>query len=190
MTAADNQDLTTFLAAAGLVAHYVGDASQPLHGSYLSNGMPDGTGTGVHSAYEDTMVDLHDTDILAGITAALGALTPPAKVTTGHDAAVAVVALMDRTAKRIDPTTLVQTYAKTATHANDSSVAVTNALWEQFGQAIIDCLADGTLTLAMIWTSAWTAGHGTRHFRAPTAMPAIDPAALQASTRKRPSSHP
>lgn len=65
-------DLTSFVAAAGILSHYVGDACQPLHSSYHSNGYSeqattaptnkrDGTqgekkiwpGQGVHSAYED-----------------------------------------------------------------------------------------------------------------------------------------
>lgn len=32
-------DLASYAAAAGLVAHYVGDASQPLHGSHVSDGI-------------------------------------------------------------------------------------------------------------------------------------------------------
>ncbi|HEV7746000.1 MAG TPA: hypothetical protein VGO56_13455 [Pyrinomonadaceae bacterium] len=36
----ENQDVIHFVAAAGVLAHYVGDASQPMHCSYLHHGIP------------------------------------------------------------------------------------------------------------------------------------------------------
>lgn len=66
-------DIVEFVAAAGLVAHYWGDACQPLHGSVYADGDPTRTKTithpkthkeetvayaaGVHSAYETAMID-------------------------------------------------------------------------------------------------------------------------------------
>jgi hypothetical protein len=70
---AQQGDAEGFVCSAGILSHYVGDACQPLHISYLFNGDPDrstqGTvrdretgeqkaamisyGAGVHSAYED-----------------------------------------------------------------------------------------------------------------------------------------
>ena len=69
-------DVARFVCAAGLVAHYVGDACQPLHGSYLADGAPatpttPAVGAGVHSAYETAMVDAFSTEILAGLQATL-----------------------------------------------------------------------------------------------------------------------
>src|SRR5204863_5793331 len=58
-----------FLCAGGVLIHYIGDACQPLHSSYLSQGDPedlidrpksDGKkmrADGVHSGYEDDMVE-------------------------------------------------------------------------------------------------------------------------------------
>src|SRR5689334_19399031 len=67
------KDAKSFVAAAGLIAHYVGDACQPLHGSMYADGDPSRTVTrkhpktgkvdtvayasGVHSAYETKMLD-------------------------------------------------------------------------------------------------------------------------------------
>src|SRR6185369_3161796 len=34
------EDVLRFVAAAGVLAHYVGDASQPLHCSYMHHGIP------------------------------------------------------------------------------------------------------------------------------------------------------
>jgi hypothetical protein len=75
-----------FVCAAGVMAHYVGDACQPLHISYLHDGDPEqptkktvhhknGTvetvkqplGMGVHTAYEDDMVNSHRSQILDGL---------------------------------------------------------------------------------------------------------------------------
>src|SRR5262249_3801357 len=70
-------DVEGFVCAAGVLSHYVGDACQPLHISYMFNGDPDdkvptpvknhGVTTtemlprakGVHAAYEDDMVNYH-----------------------------------------------------------------------------------------------------------------------------------
>ena len=73
-------DPARFIAAAGTLAHYIGDASQPLHGSTLSDGVPSEQpdiprdspsrkdqqnnklpafrGEGVHSAYETQMINM------------------------------------------------------------------------------------------------------------------------------------
>ncbi|GAA0990086.1 phospholipase C/P1 nuclease family protein [Subtercola frigoramans] len=174
------KNLTRYVAAAGLVAHYVGDACQPLHGSYLADGLPDGTGSGVHSAYESTMVDRHDTDILTALTTALKNADPHPTVTTGQQVAVEIVNLMDRSAKAIDPKTLVLAYAAVAMKKGDSSVKVTDALWAQFGQQTVGLFADGALTLAMVWQSAWNAAKGDTKLRATTDVSAIATGALQA----------
>ncbi|MFP3464868.1 S1/P1 Nuclease [Leifsonia sp. SIMBA_070] len=172
------KDATRYVAAAGLVAHYVGDACQPLHGSYLSDGLPDGTGSGVHSAYESTMVDRHDTEIVTAVAGALETATRPAGVKSGEEAAVAVVQLMDRSAKAVDPHTLVMAYAAVAKKAGDASVAVTDALWSQFGPQTVGLFVDGAQTLATIWQSAWKAAGGAGAFSA-AQLAAVDEAALQ-----------
>jgi hypothetical protein len=174
--ALNRRSVTEYVCAAGLVAHYVGDACQPLHGSVLADGFPDGRGKGVHSAYETSMIDHHATEIVAGLQTLLPTLPTLPKVTSGHEAAVAVVDLMDRTATAVNPTALVTAYAATP---GGASRAVTGKLWEQFGQATIGILADGALTLAMIWDSAWATGRGNTRIRKAALAP-IDPAELQA----------
>jgi hypothetical protein len=86
---------------------------------------------------------------------------------------------MDRTAHAVDPKTLVTAFAAVAKKPGDSSVPVTDALWDQFGDATIDVIADGIVTLAMIWTSAWNAGNGDEQFTEAD-LAAIDGTALQA----------
>ena len=158
--AAAGHDLPAFLAAAGLVAHYVGDASQPLHGSHLADGLPDGTGEGIHSVYETTMIDRHDTALVAALPTAITATARPQPPATGKAAAQLVLALMDRTARAIDPETLTRAYAAASTKPRDTSPHVTDALWSQFGDAAIRNIADGIVCLASLWTGAWSAGRG------------------------------
>jgi hypothetical protein len=69
------------------------------------------------------MVDRHDQDILTGLDAALKIGRRPAIVDSGQAAAVAVVKLMDRTAKAIDPKALVEAYAAAAKKDGDIFVA-------------------------------------------------------------------
>jgi hypothetical protein len=160
-------DVKSFVCAAGVLAHYVGDGSQPLHGSYLDDGdpfrKPDGTpvdtalphskgfGHGVHSAYEDKMLDQHADEVLAKLPTLLGNSHGMDLVTGGRNAGFAVVDLMKRTSTRIRPIDLVETYAV------DHSVA---SLWTKFGEDTIAVIADGCRTLAMIWESAWKEGGG------------------------------
>jgi hypothetical protein len=147
--AASRKDVVRFVAAAGTCAHYVGDACQPLHCSYLHDGHPDGTGQGVHSAYEDDMLRSHAPDLLDSLGRALdsasGAVTPP---TSGKAAAVAVIDLMRRTFKAIPPASIVDAFIR----GDD--------LWSRFGVDTVKVLKDGVRTLQAIWIGAWKAGGG------------------------------
>ena len=74
-----------FVCAAGILSHYVGDACQPLHISYMFDGIPDDDdptkkqGKGVHAAYEDGMVDRHTPEIAEAVDQRLqgSGTTPP-----------------------------------------------------------------------------------------------------------------
>jgi hypothetical protein len=148
------QDLPRFVAAAGVVAHYVGDACQPLHISSLFNGDPDREkdgekfGKGVHEAYEAAMINAHGTEILAGVTQGLqgAALTP--LFSGGQAAALATVDLMGRTFQNLKPTGIVDAYA------------AGKDLWKLFGPATLKTLVAGTVALARLWQSAWKEGGG------------------------------
>ena len=166
------RSLVRYVAAAGALAHYVGDACQPHHGSHLHDGIEEGDeviGKGVHSAYESAMVDHRAAEIIAGVQTRLtgSAIPAPADVTTGHEAAVATVRLMEDAAERIDPEELARFYAATTGGTTSKSKAVTTALWEKFGEKTMDNMADGAQTLAMLWNSAWAVGDGSKIRTAP-----------------------
>lgn len=175
VTAARAKKVADFVAAAGLVAHYAGDACQPLHCFFLHDGFPDGTGKGVHSAYEDAMIDHHAPELFAKIQAAIGAGAALPAIATGADAAVAIVKLMGRANAAIPPADLVTAYAATP---GGKSRAVTAVLWTKFGAETAAAMADGAQVLAAIWHGAWTAGNGNQIAAAKIA--AVDRALLQA----------
>ncbi|MDQ6623312.1 MAG: S1/P1 Nuclease [Verrucomicrobiota bacterium] len=156
-----------FFCAAGLLAHYVGDACQPLHGSIYSDGYPSGGeidgdsetgGSGVHSTYESKMVDRYANDLLTKIGNALKNATAPYP-SSGAEAAMATVQLMDRSAKLIPPRQLVDVYLVAGGKPN---VAEQDALWSAFGDKTAQVMLDGARTLARIWAGAWKAGEGNK----------------------------
>jgi len=147
---------TAFLCAAGVLSHYIGDACQPLHGSMHSDGL-DGASTGVHSAYEEKMIDAFPKEVRTGLDDfAIGKLGPVLKkVTAGHDAGVACVELMRRSARRLPPTRICEVYENLG---GGKSQATLQGLWKALGDDTIACLADGARTLAMLWASAYRQG--------------------------------
>ena len=153
------KDSASFLCAAGLLSHYVGDACQPLHGSMYADGYgEDVGGTGVHSTYETKMIDRHAAEIVTGIQNAIdNAAAALPKIETGHDAAVAIIALMDRSARTIPPTKLVDAFIEAG---GKTTVAVQDALWEDFGKKTVKVMTDGARVLAHIWQAAWREGSG------------------------------
>ncbi len=163
-------DVARFVAAAGILAHYVGDACQPLHISYLYNGdrAEDGRvfGKGVHEAYEAAMVNAHGAEILDGVSEGLQGAELPPPLQGGQAAAVATVRLMRVTLDNLSPRKIVDAYA------------ADGDLWSLFGQATIATLVAGTLALAHLWRSAWAEGGGDSI--PPERLVAIDEAVLVA----------
>jgi hypothetical protein len=143
--------LADFLCAAGILAHYVGDACQPLHGSQFS----DGRGTdeeGVHSAFETKMPNRAAVDLNTRLDAMLKNKKPKlVAVTSGHVAAIRVVNLMDRVAQILPPQRIFESYRASKRPAD---------LWTDLGQETLDCMLEGCKTLAAIWQGAWEVGNG------------------------------
>ena len=154
------KDVAAYVCAAGIVAHYVGDACQSLHGSYLNDGYPDGSGKDVHSAYETTMID-NQADVLFPLIAKeiARSASAPKSLANGHEVATAIFALMVRTAKSLPPATIVDAYIETG---GGKSRRVTDTLWGLFGKKTAIAMADGAKILALIWDSAWIAGQGDK----------------------------
>jgi hypothetical protein len=156
-------DLVEYVSAAGVLAHYVGDACQPLHVSRLHHGLPDDPSDDhVHDAYESDMLDKDANRVLvvAGVNDTLsgfhaGDPDRPSLVSGAAQAAAAVVDLMARTIEAIKPSDLLEVFDNPP-----AGQSKTTALWNAFGDATIARLADGARTLAVLWQSAWDEGDG------------------------------
>jgi hypothetical protein len=150
------RDVVKFVGAAGLLAHYVGDACQPLHVSHLHHGRPDHPEEDeVHSVYETKMVDQRAAELIHGVNATLkrgGRLLP--KFTGGAGAAHATVELMRATLKLIDPLEVIEAY-----NAEQGRARIDH-MWDTLGPRTIRTIANGSRTLATIWQSAWVEGGG------------------------------
>ncbi|MGY3420808.1 hypothetical protein ACVWZW_001283 [Bradyrhizobium sp. F1.13.4] len=175
-------DLDAFVAAAGTLAHYVGDASQPLHCTSMHDGdedrLVDGRiskarsrgkntpvtsywGEGVHSSYETQMIGYAAAkgELLPEITKNFGDDHGLALVTSGKDAAMALVQLMEDVADTLPPVELIRIFEQKGGFENG-----TNAFKAEFWKATRDktgkVMALGARYLAMIWDAAWVAGNG------------------------------
>ena len=167
-------DVASYLAAAGVLAHYVGDACQPLHGSQFDDGdpfrNPDGTksdhflphgkalGHGVHSAYEAKMMDTNFDAAISGVSDALTGTHGMTLVVSGRDAGFAALELMRRTRKHLDPKHIVDEFIALGKAKKTRQADV--LLWNKFKKPTITCIADGCRTLAMLWESAWASAAG------------------------------
>jgi hypothetical protein len=166
-----------FVCAAGVLAHYVGDACQPLHISYLHDGDPERPvkhvftkgkkagqskmqplGTGVHSAYEDAMIFQNREAILQGLKKTTK-VQQSELVSTGREAAIATISLMRDTFKALPPPKIVQAYVNVGKGGKVASAK----LWSSFGRQTIGVMQDGAHLLAVLWESAWIAGGGERN---------------------------
>ncbi len=170
----EKDQMPNFVCAAGVLTHYIGNSCQPLHISYLHDGNPkkatkhtvhhrDGTtgvkhipqGQGLHSAYEDGMVNAHRKEILAGLTK-----TPRVQkaeyIKSGFDAAKATIDLMRKTFVALPPTDMLRDYLVAKKSGKDPTVM----FWKNYGPGTIKAMQDGTHLLAVLWESAWVAGSG------------------------------
>jgi hypothetical protein len=176
-----NKDVVRFVAAAGTCAHYVGDASQPLHCSWLHHGKPPTTKVGkndypprhgsaayvafhktkpsqIHGTYEETMLEIQPDVALAGVDADLEKRKPPpADVLSGFAAAKIVIELMDASRKRLSPSQIIAADDPTLTPKPRATQLWNN---QAVRAATIASLADSSYALARIWQGAWVAGGG------------------------------
>ena len=143
-----------FVAAAGILAHYVGDAAQPLHTSRLHHGHNQAE-SGVHSQYETAMIQRFRAEIIARINDALDGREIASNFHGRQRAAEVTVELTRYVRDRLSPEDIIQSYNE-ARGSGDTN----RSMWQDLGEATIDCLIEGTLYLAEIWESAWLEGGG------------------------------
>lgn len=177
-------DVLRYVAAAGVLAHYVGDASQPLHCSYLHHGIPpmkkvngrrypirkdvDGDAykkwkktreADIHAVYEQGMFEVDAPTALAEVDEVLRKKVKQPEITTGFDAAHAVIRMMDDAQQRLPPRTIID--------ADDASLTPkprAARLWnnKKVRRETIISLANSVRLLATLWRSAWEVGKGDK----------------------------
>lgn len=141
-----------FVCAAGILAHYVGDACQPLHASQFHDGPP-GQSIGVHSMYENTMLDSRPDELVSAVETALGKRKAKKDVTGGKAAATSIIQLIRDVRKTLAPEEIVS-FFQTLTTDKPAQ------MWDKFGARTAECQALGCLRLASLWQSAWVEGGG------------------------------
>jgi hypothetical protein len=166
-----------FLVAGGVLIHYIGDACQPLHTSYLSQGdpahivhRPEATekmmmeADGVHSGYEDEMINygFQTKDLNSLIVAEIKrqetvAAEKIAVMKNGLDAAKGVMALIAATRKTLLPGDIVKKWVEF--HHLKKEVRE-ESMWDEFGTKTVECMARGSRYLAKFWHDAWVQGKG------------------------------
>jgi hypothetical protein len=173
-----------FMVAAGTLAHYVGDACQPLHISYLHHGDPDhpitktvqhtrgrkaGTSEevnvsqGVHEDYEQTMFrGQQGEEMKARLQTLLKKHDGSGKLLEGGQAAaVATVQLMTGAFNTIHPRDICDAY-DAALRDEAPKAQILSMLWDKFGDDTVKVMADGCRHLARLWESAWAEAKGDR----------------------------
>jgi hypothetical protein len=148
-------DAERFLCAAGILSHYIGDACQPLHSSMHSDGL-NGASTGVHSIYEEKMIDVFAEELRQGLDAFLWGApeTGWVPVHSGYQAAQASLQLMRRAQEILPPQTICDTFNPLG---GGRSQALIKGMWQALGKQTVHCIAEGARVLALLWDAAYGA---------------------------------
>jgi hypothetical protein len=173
-----------FVCAAGTLTHYIGDACQPLHISYLHDGDPERKvryrikqgerageiemrtyGAGVHTGYEDTMISANREEVLAALKQT-PKTTKAEMISSGFEAAQLSIAMMRTTFKAIPPAKIVREFAEFEGKPRERA----EHLWKKFGAKTLKNMKNGSHVLAVLWESAWLAGDGETKVRSARAI--------------------
>lgn len=151
--------LDEFIMIGGTAAHYLGDACQPLHVSYLHHGhagKPEEEK--VHSVYETNMLDKYIGPLTTGVNQKLSAAQTYQHYNGGKAAAETIIKMMGSIIQNIlSPEEIISVY-------NETSKGRIDNMWNKLGTRTIDCVAAGSYNLALFWESAWAEGNGSTKF--------------------------
>ncbi len=168
-----NDSLSKFVCVAGVLAHYVGDACQPLHVSHLHHGHNPGE-QDVHSVYETKMLDRYAAEFIQLLNAKLGKRLAKAGILTGDDAANATVDLMRVTVKTLTPERVIDVFNEIRGRGQLEN------MWQKLKTPTVTVTAKGVLTLSGIWQGAWKASKSETRFSKAKAGKQIAPSSLMA----------
>lgn len=142
-----------FICAGGTMSHYVGDACQPLHVSYLHAGIP-GQESKVHSDYEDVLVDRNAANLFQRVNAVEKKVLKGDLIRGGKAAAKLVIELMRSTHQNLPPMKIIETFD------NNAGKGKYERAWETLGEGTVKNVANGCYHMAVLWQSAWVEGGG------------------------------
>jgi hypothetical protein len=200
------KDVLHFVAAAGVLAHYVGDASQPLHCSYMHHGIPpmikvkgrkypirkedknektpewqkfsETKEYGIHGIYEEQMLEIDMTEMLRLINQSVKGRLSNATIKSGKDAATETIKLMKRSQKRLSPEKIIKADDPNLTPKQRAARLWNNPIIRK--QTAVS-IADSIKVLALIWSAAWKNGNGQAI--AASALKVVDKEKLVAAYR-------
>jgi len=155
IAALKQKDLAKFICAGGTMSHYVGDACQPLHISFMHHGR-DESEKNVHTDYETTMVDKKMSELFNGVNEEANKIKNADLIgAAGKDAAECVIKLMNRVYKKLPPDKICDSFSE-----NIGVRGKYDNMWDDLGKKTIDNMARGAEAMAILWQSAWKAGDG------------------------------
>jgi len=149
-------DVIKYVCAAGILAHYVGDACQPLHGSRLANANQ------VHTPYETTMLNENrggNDGLIVKIQNGLNGRVAQGNIADGAEAARRLIELMSTIRTILSPERIVQVWEQVGGPSSPDY----SEMWNELGTNTGECMAEGALLLASLWQSAWEVGDGDQH---------------------------
>lgn len=160
-------DLDKFVCVAGTMAHYVGDACQPLHVSHLHHGAEESESS-VHEVYETRMLDRFAPEFISRLNDKLKGKKASGSVSSGVEAADVTVQLMKSTLKKLPPERILDVFRQSRGQSQ------TAAMWSELGDETVAVTAEGALTLARLWQGAWDTAGAESKFSATACSKAID----------------
>ena len=155
--------VTEYICAAGILAHYVGDACQPLHASFRHDE------EGAHSPYERDMLNENrgTNGVVSKTRAGLAGRLGDSNITTGAEAARRTIEMMRNIRNNIlSPEEIIDVWREVRYHGPDYQT-----MWQKLGVKTGKCMAEGALLLASLWQSAWRVGNGDQHINTSDMVP-------------------
>jgi hypothetical protein len=148
-------DVASFICAAGVLAHYVGDACQPLHISHLHHGHEENPEEeAVHSVYETKMLDRFSSEVVTSVNGLLAGRRVTNTIKGGERASDLVVRMMKNTIAALPPEKVIDVFNEVHGRGQVSN------MWQKLGKDTMKLMAEGALCLATLWESAWIEGNG------------------------------
>lgn len=177
-----------FVGEAGILTHYVFDACQPMHISYMHHGNPDRKelkkiggkmkevpiAYNVHDEFDTQMIEFYSEKIkecLPKLVKRKALVYKPNSIKTAREAAVEALGLMRQTIDKANPIEIVANFEELVRSTKADRFKI---LWERYGDGLMESIAEGVIFAARLWESAWLVGNGKRKIQNTSAVPADD----------------